>query len=92
MASLPLSIKAVLYARKHFAHSFDLVPANAFTVIGHLSTGLLLTLGYSWLGFKLKGIVYFIILGLLFLIFVVYMYRHIERQKNIFLELKQVLK
>ena len=80
------------YARKHYANSFGLAQANALTVISHLATGLLLTLAYAWEGFGRQGLGYVVVLGVMFVAFVIYMYRHIERQKDIFLGLKQVVR
>jgi 1,4-dihydroxy-2-naphthoate octaprenyltransferase len=91
LITLPLAIRGIQYARKHHASSFDLVPANALTVTAHLATGLLLTLGFVWQVLSAQGPVYVIILGIIFVGFVIFMYRYIERQKNIFLGLKQVV-
>ena len=68
------------------------MPANALTVTSHLATGLLLTLGFAWAAVGVQGLVYVVILGVIFVGFVVLMYRHIERQKDIFLGLKQVVR
>jgi 1,4-dihydroxy-2-naphthoate octaprenyltransferase len=88
----PLSLRAIQCARVHYASSFDLVPANALTVISHLATGLLLTLAYAWEGFGRQGLGYVVLLGAMFVAFVIYMYRYIEKQKDIFLGLKQVVR
>lgn len=92
LITLPLVIKAIQYARKHHSSSFDLVPANALTVTVHLATGLLLTLAFAWEVLGTQGVTYVIILGIIFIVFVALMYRHIERQKNIFLGLKQAIR
>ena len=73
--TLPVSLRAIGYARAHYASSFDLVPANALTVISHLATGLLLTLAYAWQGFGRQGLGYVVVLGVMFVAFVIYMYR-----------------
>ncbi len=91
LITLPLAIRAIQYVRTHHSSSFDLVPANALTVTSHLATGLLLTLAFVWEVLSAQGLVYVVILGVVFVGFVVFMYRHIERQKNIFLGLKQVV-
>ncbi len=90
--TLPLSLRAIQYTRRHYASSFDLAPANALTVISHLATGLLLTLAYAWEGFGQQGLGYVVVLGAMFVAFVIYMYRHVEKQKDIFLGLKQVVR
>ena len=46
LLTFPLAMKAVGTARKHYADSAHLAPANAATVLVHLITGLLLSLGY----------------------------------------------
>lgn len=92
LITLPLAIRAIQYARRYHSKSFDLVPANALTVIAHLATGLLLTLAFVWEVLGTQGFVYVIILGTIFVGFVILMYRHIERQKNIFLGLKQAIR
>ncbi len=91
LITLPLVIRAIQYASQHHASSFDLVPANALTVTVHLATGLLLTLAFIWETLGAQGLAYVVILGVVFVGFVVFMYRHIERQKNIFLGLKQAV-
>jgi 1,4-dihydroxy-2-naphthoate octaprenyltransferase len=88
---LPLAIRAIQYARKYHSSSFDLVPANALTVTSHLATGLLLTLAFAWEVLSTEGIAHVAILGVIFAGFVIFMYRHIERQKDIFLGLKQAV-
>jgi 1,4-dihydroxy-2-naphthoate octaprenyltransferase len=92
LITLPLAIRAIQYARRHHSSPFDLVPANALTVTGHLATGLLLTLAFAWEALGAQGIAYVVILGAIFVGFVVLMYRYIERQKDIFLGLKQAVR
>ncbi|MBI4215957.1 MAG: 1,4-dihydroxy-2-naphthoate octaprenyltransferase [Chloroflexi bacterium] len=92
LATLPLTVRAVLYARRHHSSSFDLVPANALTVVTHLGTGLLLVLAYVWQGLGLAGIGFVAGLGVIFLGFTAYMYWHVERQKNIFLGLRKAMR
>jgi 1,4-dihydroxy-2-naphthoate octaprenyltransferase len=91
LASFPFFLKAIKLSQTFHEKSFDLAPANAFTVMGHLMTGLLLILSYVWLGFGSQNIEYSIILTLACGLFAVYYYRHIERQRRIFLSLKEAL-
>jgi 1,4-dihydroxy-2-naphthoate octaprenyltransferase len=91
LLTLPVTIRAIQYAKKHHSNSFDLIPANALTITSHLATGLLLTLAFAWEALGAQGLAYVVFLGLIFLGFIVWMYRHIERQKNIFLGLKQAV-
>lgn len=92
LITLPLAIRGIQYARKYHSASFDLVPANALTVTNHLATGLLLTLSFTWEALGVQGLAYVVILGVIFVGFVIFMYRYIERQKNIFLGLKQAVR
>lgn len=92
LITLPTLLRAIQYAKKHYHSSFDLVPANALTIIAHLATGLLLTLAYAWEGSGLQGLGYLALLGAAFFAFVIYMYNHIEKQKDLFLALKQVVR
>ncbi len=92
LLTLPLAVRAVQYASKHHSSTFDLVPANALTVTGHLATGLLLTLAFAWEALGAAGLVYVVILSVVFVGFIVFMYRYVERQKNIFLGLKQAVR
>jgi 1,4-dihydroxy-2-naphthoate octaprenyltransferase len=89
LITLPVSLRAIQYARKHYARSFDLVPANALTIVTHLATGLLLTLAYAWQGFEWQRIGYMAVLGAVFCASVISMYRYVERQKDVFIGLKE---
>lgn len=92
LATVPLSVKAIRYTRVYYERSFELAPANALTVMGHLTTGLLLTLAYAWVGLEYRGIGYLALLAVAFGAYAVYLYRHIERQKEAFLGLKEAVR
>ncbi|MBI4318806.1 MAG: 1,4-dihydroxy-2-naphthoate octaprenyltransferase [Chloroflexi bacterium] len=89
LVTLPLCVRAAQHARKHHSSSFDLIPANAMTVMAHLVTGLALALAFAWEGLGAQGIVYVAGVGVAFAAFSVWMYWHIEHQKRVFLGLKQ---
>ncbi|NIM58005.1 MAG: hypothetical protein GTO16_03550 [Candidatus Aminicenantes bacterium] len=89
IASSPFFLKAIKISQAFHEKSFDLAPANAFTVMGHLVTGLLLILSYVWLRFGIQQIWFSIILTFLCVFFAVYYYRYIEAQRRIFLGLKE---
>lgn len=89
LVTLPLAVKGVLNARKHYASSYDLIPANAATILVHLAVGLILTLAFLWEAFQVQGLLYVAVAGTVFLLYVLYEYRHIEQQKNAFLGLKR---
>ncbi|TKJ39059.1 1,4-dihydroxy-2-naphthoate octaprenyltransferase [candidate division LCP-89 bacterium B3_LCP] len=46
LLTVPKAIKAVKITRKHHSETPELVPANAATIAIHLTTGLLMTVGY----------------------------------------------
>lgn len=91
LLTMPLAIRAIQYARTHHSSSFDLIPANALTVTSHLATGLLLTLTFAWEVLGTQGLVYILLIAVIFVGLVVWMYRYIEKQKTIFLGLKQAV-
>jgi 1,4-dihydroxy-2-naphthoate octaprenyltransferase len=90
LLAAPMSYKAVRLAFLHYSRSFDLAPANALTIIAHLTVGLALTVAYLWEGMGGVGPGP-VALGLAFLGFVLYMYLNVERQTHIFLGVKRVV-
>ena len=50
LAGFPLFAKATRVARRNFAQPMELVPANAYTVVGHLACALALAVGLAWAG------------------------------------------
>jgi 1,4-dihydroxy-2-naphthoate octaprenyltransferase len=50
LAGFPLFLKASRVARTSFSNPVELVPANAFTVVGHLACALALAVGLTWAG------------------------------------------
>ena len=50
LAGVPLFIRAASIARKKFDAPMELVPANAYTAIGHLASTLMLAVGLAWAG------------------------------------------
>lgn len=91
LAGAVLAFRAVRYARAYHDGSFDLAPANGFTVMAHLTTGFLMVLGYSLAGFSslASGVVYSLLLAGGLGAFTVYMWRYIEWQKRTFMSLKR---
>ncbi len=92
LVTLPLSLRAAHYARRYHASSFDLVPANALTVATHLATGLLLALAYAWEALGSQASANVVLLVLAAVVFVLYAYRQIERQKDSFLSARQAVR
>ena len=50
LAGFPLFARAAAVARRHFDAPMELVPANAYTVVGHLASALALAAGLVWAG------------------------------------------
>jgi 1,4-dihydroxy-2-naphthoate octaprenyltransferase len=50
LAGVPLFIKAAAVARKNYDAPMELVPANAYTAVGHLASALGLAIGLTWAG------------------------------------------
>jgi 1,4-dihydroxy-2-naphthoate octaprenyltransferase len=50
LAGFPLFVRAARVARRHFGEPQELVPANAFTAVGHLASSLALAVGLAWAG------------------------------------------
>ena len=91
LLTLPLAVRAVHVANRYYSQPLQLAPANALTIVIHLATGLLLTLGYVWDRSGLGGIGYLIGLTLLFAFIVVFVTRGIEQEKQAFLAARQAL-
>jgi 1,4-dihydroxy-2-naphthoate octaprenyltransferase len=49
-AGYPLFFKATRVVRRYFDQPMELVPANAYTVVGHLASALALAVGLAWYG------------------------------------------
>src|SRR5690606_9170797 len=50
MAGVPLFVRAAQVARRNFDRPFELVPAHAYTAVGHLAGSLALAVGLVWAG------------------------------------------
>ena len=50
LAGVPLFIKAANVTRKSYNEPMELVPANAYTAVGHLASALGLAIGLTWAG------------------------------------------
>jgi 1,4-dihydroxy-2-naphthoate octaprenyltransferase len=50
LAGFPLFVRAAAVARRHFDRPMELVPANAYTAVGHLASALALAVGLVWAG------------------------------------------
>jgi len=59
---LPLAAESVQHALKFHSEPFKLVPSNASTIVLHLVTSLLLSLGYFLQGFTFASLEYFVVI------------------------------
>ena len=50
LAGLPLFVRAAAVARRKYDAPMELVPANAYTAVGHLASTLMLAVGLAWAG------------------------------------------
>lgn len=91
LVTLPLAVRAIRVAHRYHSQPVELAPANALTIVTHLSAGLLLTLAYVWEGSDLKGLGYVIGFALLFTLIVAFVNRGIEQEKQAFLASRQAL-
>jgi 1,4-dihydroxy-2-naphthoate octaprenyltransferase len=87
--TLPLSLRAVQCAARYHSQPLELAPANALTIIIHLSTGLLLTLAFVWDGSGLAELGYLLGLSVLFAFAVLFVSRGIEQEKRAFLAARE---
>jgi 1,4-dihydroxy-2-naphthoate octaprenyltransferase len=91
MLTLPFSLRAVQCAAQHHSQPLELAPANALTIISHLSTGLLLTLAFVWDGSGLAELGYLLGFAVLFAGMVLFVSRGIEQEKRAFLAAREAL-
>ncbi|MFQ6118075.1 MAG: 1,4-dihydroxy-2-naphthoate octaprenyltransferase, partial [Candidatus Bipolaricaulia bacterium] len=82
LLSLPLALKGVCYARAYYERPFELVPANASTIMAHLLTGALLVAGYILERLGPRGLPGLLPLGLATGLIIWWLHRHIEGQKR----------
>lgn len=63
LVTLPLAVKSVRHARQFHSSPFQLVPSNALTIVCHLFTGIMLSLGYLLNAFALLSLGFLAVLG-----------------------------
>ena len=56
LAGFPLFVQAARVARQKFDQPMELVPANAYTVVGHLASALAIAFGLVWAGLDGRGL------------------------------------
>jgi hypothetical protein len=90
LLTFPLAARAVQCALRYHSQPLELAPANALTIVTHIATGLLLTLGYAWDGPD-AGVGYVVGLAILFALIVAFISRGIEQEKQAFLAAREAL-
>ncbi|MEM3736735.1 MAG: 1,4-dihydroxy-2-naphthoate octaprenyltransferase [Candidatus Bathyarchaeia archaeon] len=81
--TLPFAVRAVQHAKVYHSEPSNLAPANASTIITHLTTGLLLTVGYILEGIKPEGTVYIAVVGVIsgLTVIILFVYRQMEHMR-----------
>ena len=92
LAGIPLWLNASRIVWRHHDEPFDLAPANALTAIAHLTTGLLLALGYTWEALGRDGRPLAITLAAVGVGYIAYMYQSVERQRRVMGGVKTALR
>ena len=80
----PLFVKAARVARRNFDKPSELVPANAYTVVGHLASALALAVGLAWAGLGGGLNVAILVVAALGLVAILYYNRSIGRLARAF--------
>jgi len=82
---LPLAVDAVLHAKKFHSNSFNLVPSNAMTLVCHLITSIMLSLGYLMSQFEAMSVGYILVSLIVGIsaVFTFFSYFKIKKPKNL---------
>jgi 1,4-dihydroxy-2-naphthoate octaprenyltransferase len=91
LAGFPLFVKAALVARRNFDQPMELVPANAYTAVGHLASAIALAIGLVWagLGGGLNGVM--LAVAALGVLVILYYNRSIGRMASAFTGVKKAV-
>ncbi len=88
LTGFPLFFKAARVARTNFESPVELVPANAYTVVGHLACALALAVGLTWAGLGGGINVAVLVAALLGLLLILYYNHSIGRLAQAFYGVK----
>lgn len=91
LAGFPLFAKAAGVARRHFDRPMELVPANAYTVVGHLASALALAVGLAWAGLDGTMTPALLAVAALGLLLLLYYHRSIGRLAQAFYGVKEAV-
>ena len=61
LLALPFAVKASMYCLRYHSRPFDMVPANASTIMAHMFTGILLVMGFGFTRLESAGIGYVVL-------------------------------
>lgn len=84
LAGFPLFVRAARVTRRHFEQPMELVPANAYTAVGHLASALALAFGLTWAGLDGAFSVPVLAVGVVGLLVLLYYHRYIGRLAHAF--------
>lgn len=84
LAGFPLFARAARVTRRHFEQPMELVPANAYTAVGHLASALALAFGLVWAGLGGTLSVPVLAVGAAGLLVLLYYNRYIGRLASAF--------
>jgi 1,4-dihydroxy-2-naphthoate octaprenyltransferase len=84
LVPLPLAMEAVLHAEKFHSKSFNLIPSNALTVVCHLFTSVMLSIGYLMYSLEIltPGYILVVLVFVISALFTFFSYFQIRRQKH----------
>jgi 1,4-dihydroxy-2-naphthoate octaprenyltransferase len=91
LAGFPLFFKAARVARRNFDRPVELVPANAYTVVGHLASALALAIGLTWAGLGGGMNLSVLVVALIGIALILYYNRSIGRLASAFYGVKDAV-
>jgi 1,4-dihydroxy-2-naphthoate polyprenyltransferase len=91
LAGVPLFIKAASVAQKSFDEPMELVPANAYTAVGHLASAFGLAIGLAWAGVGGGINAVLVLVAVLGLLVLLYYNRSIGRLASAFYGVKDAV-
>ena len=91
LAGFPLFAKAARIARDKFDQPMELVPANAYTAVGHLASALALAIGLAWAGLRGERTAALALVAVAGLLVILYYNRSIGRLAQAFYGVKDAV-
>jgi len=81
LLALPFAIKASLYCLRFHSRPFEMVPANASTIMAHMFTGILLTMGFGFISLESAGIGYVVLASGIIAAIIAFLYLSNEKKE-----------